>query len=34
MQKLDEDRDRLGKSSEALRQAEIKYTKIQQILDD
>ncbi len=34
MQKLNEDRDRLGRSSEALKQAEIKYAKIQQILDD
>jgi L-fucose isomerase-like protein len=34
MRKLDDDRDRLGKSAEALKQAEIKYAKIQQILDD
>lgn len=34
MQKLDEDRNRLGRSNEALKQAEIKYAKIQQILED
>lgn len=28
MEKIDEDRSRLGKSSEALKQAEIKYAKI------
>ena len=34
MRRLDEDRDRIGKSQESLKQAEIKYAKIQQILDN
>ena len=34
MEKIDENRNRLGKSSEALKQAEIKYAKIEQILED
>lgn len=34
LEQLDQDRDRLGKSEEALKAAEIKYVKIENVLDD
>lgn len=34
LEKLDQDRDRLSKSDEALKAAEIKYEKIERILED